>query len=145
MAFATARGVRAMRFVRSQSPREPAAFWIVLIVSYLALVFLAGVRGIGYSERADTASQSITIELNSFLWLPDVWLRADPAANPVPFLLWWVVIATFTAGVVMGLFRLLFPRDTRPPGIAEKRAPARSPPPGSQPRPAAEGVFGQRG
>src|SRR5213593_4332091 len=112
MAFATARGVRAMRFLRSQSPRETAAFWIVLIVSYLTLALLAGVRGIGYSERVDTTSQSITFELNSFLWLPDVWLRADPAANPVPFLLWWVVIATFMAGLVMVLFRLLFRRDT---------------------------------
>lgn len=134
MAFAAARGVRAMRFLRSQSPRETAAFWIVLIVSYLALAFLAGVRGIGYSERADTASQSITFELNSFLWLPDVWLRADPAANPVPFLLWWVVIATFTAGIVMVLFRLLFRRNTRSRDIAETRPQARSLPRESNPR-----------
>jgi len=123
-----------MRFLRSQSPRETAAFWIVLIVSYLALAFLAGVRGIGYSERADTASQSITFELNSFLWLPDVWLRADPAANPVPFLLWWVVIATFTAGIVMVLFRLLFRRNTRSRDIAETRPQARSLPRESNPR-----------
>ena len=123
-----------MRFLRSRSPRETAAFWIVLIVSYLALAFLAGVRGIGYSERADTASQSITFELNSFLWLPDVWLRADPAANPVPFLLWWVVIATFTAGIVMVLFRLLFRRNTRSRDIAETRPQARSLPRESNPR-----------
>src|SRR2546428_13159391 len=118
MAFAAARGVRAMRFLRSRSPRETAAFWIVLIVSYLALAFLAGVRGIGYSERADTASQSITFELNSFLWLPDVWLRADPAANPVPFLLWWVVIATFTAGAAIGPCPSVFP-----PGAPRRWAP----------------------
>jgi len=134
MAFAAARGVRAMRFLRSQSPRETAAFWVVLIVSYLTLAFLAGVRGIGYSERVDTTSQSITFELNSFLWLPDVWLRADPAANPVPFLLWWVVIATFTAGIVMVLFRLLFRRDTRSRDIADTRPQARSLPRESNPR-----------
>ena len=123
-----------MRFLRSQSPRETAGFWIVLIVSYLTLAFLAGVRGIGYSERVDTASQSITFELNSFLWLPDIWRRADPAANPVPFLLWWVVIATFMAGVVMVLFRLLFRRETRPRGIEGTRPQVRSLPRESNPR-----------
>ena len=116
-----------MRLLRSQSPRETLAFWTVLILSYLTLALLAGLRGIGYAEHVDTPSKSITFEFNPFLWLPDVFLHADPSTNPVPFMLWWVLVATLTAGIVMILFRLFFrpgPRSRAGP-ISPSQAPSR--------------------
>jgi len=118
-----------MRLLRSQSPRETLAFWTVLILSYLTLALLAGLRGIGYSEHVDTPSKSITFEFNPFLWLPDVFLHADPSTNPVPFMLWWVLVATLTAGVVMILFRLFFRPGAR--ARAATTAPSQAP---SRPR-----------
>ena len=115
-----------MRLLRSRSPLETAAFWVVLILSYLALSGLAGTRGIGYSERVDGATNSVTFELNPFLWFPDAFLHADPAANPIPFILWWVVVSILIAEIVMVLYRLRF----RP------RARTRLAPPSKPPAPA---------
>jgi hypothetical protein len=112
-------GVGAMRLLRSRSPLEAAAFWTVLILVYLALAALAGTRGIGYSERVDTARGSIAFELNPFLWLPRLVPGADPATNPVPFLLWWVLLAALIAEVLMVPVRLR--------GGIRSRAPRASP------------------
>jgi hypothetical protein len=84
---------------------ETAGFWIVLTLSYLALSFLAGTRGVGYAERVDVTSRSIVFDLNPFLWLPDLFLHAYPPTNPVPYLVWWVALAAVIAETVMVLFR----------------------------------------
>jgi hypothetical protein len=99
---------------------ETAGFWIVLTLSYLALSFLAGARGIGYAERVDPASRSIAFDLNPFLWLPDLFLHAYPPTNPVPFLLWWVLLAALIAESVMVLMRIL--RGGLRPGAAKSPA-----------------------
>ena len=95
------------RLLRSRSPTESAVFWIVLTLVYLAIYGLAGVRGVGYTERVDEANRSIAFELNPVLWLPDVFLHAYPPMDPVPFLVWWVVLAAVIAEAVMVLMRIL--------------------------------------
>ncbi len=110
--------------LRSQSPLETAAFWIVLTLSYLALSVLAGTRGIGYGERVDLASRLITFDLNPFLWFPDLFLHVYPPMNPVPFLLWWVALAAVIAEGVMVLTRVL--RRNLGPTRAEAVAPQKS-------------------
>jgi len=82
-----------MRLLRSRSPTEAVAFWALVILSYLAIYGLS----------------SISFDLNPFLWFPDLILRNNPAANPVPFLLWWVLLAFIVAEVVMVGFRVLRP------------------------------------
>ena len=84
---------------------ETAGFWIVLTLSYLALSFLAGIRGVGYAEQVDVTSRSIVFDLNPLLWFPDLFLHAYPPANPVPFLLWWVALGAIIAETVMVVFR----------------------------------------
>jgi len=100
-------GIGPTRLLRSRSPTEAAAFWIVMILSYLALYGLAETSGVGFSERVDPATNTVSFDLNSFLWLPDFFLRADPATNPAPFLLWWVLLAGVVAEIVMVVFRFL--------------------------------------
>src|SRR3989442_5824628 len=101
MGSGAAMGVGPTRLLRSRSAAEAAAFWVVLILTYLAMYGLAETPGIGYSERLDPATSSISFDLNSFLWFPELPLQADPATNPVPFLLWWVLLALVVAEVVM--------------------------------------------
>ena len=119
-------GVGRLRILRSRSPIETAAFWIVLAMSYLTLSFLAGARGIGYAERVDPASRTIAFDLNPFLWFPDLFLHAWPPSNPVPFLLWWVVLAAVIAEGVMVLMRFL--RGGARPGADQARSPEKSRP-----------------
>ena len=107
MRLAAAMGVRPLRLLRSHSPPEIAVFWAVLILSYLALYGLATTPGVGYTERADVATESISFDLNSVLWFPDVFLHTDPGANSVPFLLWWVILAFLIAEGSMIFYRLL--------------------------------------
>ena len=115
-----------MRLLRSQSRRETAAFWTVLILSYLALSFLAGANGIGYSERVDATSRTVTFELNPFLWLPNLFLHTDPAVNPVPFMAWWVVLAILIAEVFMVVYRMVRGPAKKTKGLI---SPGRSPKP----------------
>jgi hypothetical protein len=107
MGLTEAMGKRVWRLLRSRSTAESAGFWVALILSYLALSFLAGARGVGYTERFDEASRSIAFDLNPFLWFPDVFLHAYPPTNPVPFLLWWVALAALIAEVLMVAMRVL--------------------------------------
>jgi len=109
MGLAGAMGVGRMRLLRSRSSTEAVAFWGLLILSYLAIYGLSETLGVGYSERLDPATASISFDLNPFLWFPDLILRNNPAANPVPFLLWWVLLAFIVAEVVMVGFRVLRP------------------------------------
>lgn len=120
MGFADAKGVGRSRLLRSHSTLEVAAFWTVLTLSYLALSFLAGARGIGYAERVDPASRAIAFDLNPFLWFPDVFLHSYPPTNPVPFLLWWVVLSVVIAEAVMVLMRIL--RGGLRPGASKSPA-----------------------
>ena len=112
-------GERVWRLLRSRSPKETAAFWAILILSYLVLSSLAGLHGVGYTERFDDASRSIAFDLNPFLWFPDVFLHVYPAANPVPFILWWVALSAVLAEAVLVAVRLV-----RGGSLTEKRAAA---------------------
>ncbi|TLZ53610.1 MAG: hypothetical protein E6K17_09400 [Methanobacteriota archaeon] len=94
------------RLLRSRSLMETAVFWIVLVLVYLAISGLAGLRGVGYTERVDEASRSIAFDLNPVLWLPDLFLHAYPPTDPVPFLLWWVVLAAVIAEALMVVIRI---------------------------------------
>ena len=123
MGFADSKGVGRLRLLRSHSPLEVAAFWIILTLSYLALSFLAGARGIGYAERVDSASRAIAFELNPFLWFPDVFLHAYPPTNPVPFLLWWVALSVVIAEIVMVVMRIL--RGDLRPGASKSPGPGK--------------------
>ncbi|GEM_PF-5479473 len=126
MGLADAMGVGRLRLLRSQSPMEIAGFWIVLTLSYLALSFLAGARGIGYAERIDPVTRSIAFDLNPFLWFPDLFLHAYPPTNPVPFLFWWVVLSALIAQAVMVLLRILRgglrPGTTKAPALGKSRS-----------------------
>ena len=106
MGSSTAMGDGIWRLLRSRSPMESAVFWIVLALVYLAISGLAGVRGVGYTERVNEANRSIAFDLNPVLWLPDLFLHAYPPTEPVPFLVWWVVLATVIAEAVMVLMRI---------------------------------------
>ena len=120
MGFASSKGVGRLRLLRSHSPLEVAAFWIILTLSYLALSFLAGARGIGYAERIDPSSRAIAFDLNPSLWFPDVFLHAYPPTNPMPFLLWWVALSVVIAEVVMVVMRIL--RGGLRPGASKSPA-----------------------
>jgi len=140
-----------MRLLRSQSLRETVAFWVVLILSYLALSSFAGANGIGYSERVDAASRTVAFDLNPVLWFPNLFLNTDPAANPVPFMAWWVVLAILIAEVFMVAFRIVRGTAKKGKGLI---SPGRSPklhevPPGEpanhrRQAPDDEGVPGAR-
>ena len=94
------------RLLRSRSLMETAVFWIVLVLVYLAISGLAGLRGVGYTERVDEASRSIAFDLNPVLWLPDLFLHAYPPTDRIPFLLWWVVLAAVIAEALMVVIRI---------------------------------------
>ena len=137
--------------LRSRPLTESATFWIVLIIVYLTVSSLAGLRGVGYSERIDESSRSIAFDLNPVLWLPNLFLHTDPAANPVPFMVWWVLLAILVAEVVMVAFRMVRGPSKKTKGLISR---TRSPKldevsPGESPghrrqAPVDEGVPGAR-